>query len=73
MILRPMNSTERSEKCTNIVKTEKAKMTVNLKGKPFGPFFRVYDSDTTQADIYEDLVSSQIKKVIDGYNCTVFA
>ncbi|CAI2310103.1 unnamed protein product [Caenorhabditis sp. 36 PRJEB53466] len=71
--VRPMNGTERSEKCSNIVKVEKSKMTVSLKGKSFGPFFRVYDADTTQSDIYEDLVSSQIKKVIAGFNCTVFA
>ena len=68
-----MNGTERSEKCSTIVKVDKGKSSIDLKSKPFGPFFRVYDTDTTQADIYADLVSSQIKKVIAGFNCTVFA
>ncbi|EGT35392.1 CBN-BMK-1 protein [Caenorhabditis brenneri] len=71
--VRPMNGTERSEKCSNIVKVDKVRNSVDLKSKPFGPFFRVYDSDTTQNEIYADLVSSQIKKVIAGFNCTVFA
>uniref|UniRef100_A0A1I7UXL0 Kinesin-like protein n=2 Tax=Caenorhabditis tropicalis TaxID=1561998 RepID=A0A1I7UXL0_9PELO len=71
--VRPMNGTERSDKCSNIVKVDKSKNTVDLKSKPFGPFFRVYDADTTQEQIYSDLVSSQIKKVIAGFNCTVFA
>ncbi|KAF1766301.1 hypothetical protein GCK72_006257 [Caenorhabditis remanei] len=71
--VRPMNGTERSEKCSTIVKVDKGKSSIDLKSKPFGPFFRVYDTDTTQADIYADLVSSQIKKVIAGFNCTVFA
>lgn len=68
-----MNGTERSEKCTNVVKVDKGKQAIELKGKSFGPFFRTYDPDTTQEEIYSDLVSSQIKKVIAGFNCTVFA
>ncbi|CAB01170.1 Kinesin-like protein [Caenorhabditis elegans] len=71
--IRPMNGTERSEKCTNVVKVDKGKQAIELKGKSFGPFFRTYDPDTTQEEIYSDLVSSQIKKVIAGFNCTVFA
>uniref|UniRef100_A0A8R1IKC3 Kinesin motor domain-containing protein n=2 Tax=Caenorhabditis japonica TaxID=281687 RepID=A0A8R1IKC3_CAEJA len=71
--VRPINATERGEKCTNIVKVEREKMAISLNKKSFGPFYRVYDSHTTQTEIYDDLVSSQIKKVIAGFNCTVFA
>ncbi|CAO4361282.1 unnamed protein product [Caenorhabditis nigoni] len=71
--IRPLNGDERSDKCTSIAKSDIIKNTVELKSKPFGPFSRVFDTDTTQAEIYADLVSPQIKKVIAGFNCTVFA
>ncbi|UMM10125.1 hypothetical protein L5515_000038 [Caenorhabditis briggsae] len=71
--IRPLNGAERSDKCTSIARSDKIKNTVELKAKPFGPFSRVFDTDTTQAEIYADLVSPQIKKVIAGFNCTVFA
>ncbi|CAI5441959.1 unnamed protein product [Caenorhabditis angaria] len=71
--IRPMNATEKKDKCSNIVKVEKFNTSVQCKGKPFGPFFKVFDENATQEDVYKDVVSSQTKKVISGFNCTVFA
>ncbi|CAB3408682.1 unnamed protein product [Caenorhabditis bovis] len=71
--VRPMNKTEKDEKCTNIVKVDQQKLTITCKGKGFGPFTKVYGPDVTQSMVYEDLVASQVKNVIAGFNCTVFA
>src|SRR5690242_3372409 len=36
-------------------------------------FDRVYDENTTQADVYETTTRPLLDSVLDGYNATVFA
>jgi len=36
-------------------------------------FDRVFDENTTQADVYEATTRSLLDSVLDGYNATVFA
>ena len=42
------------------------------KDQTFG-FDRVFDENTTQADVYESTTRSLLDSVLDGYNATVFA
>ncbi|KAK3646464.1 tubulin-dependent ATPase kip3 [Elasticomyces elasticus] len=43
-----------------------------VKDQTFG-FDRVFDENTTQADVYEATTKSLLDSVMDGYNATVFA
>jgi kinesin family member 18/19 len=36
-------------------------------------FDRVFDENTTQADVYESTTKNLLDSVLDGYNATVFA
>ncbi|CAD6188164.1 unnamed protein product [Caenorhabditis auriculariae] len=71
--VRPLNRAEQAEKSVSAVKVDRQKNSIFTKMKTFGPFSKVYDTDATQQMVYEDLVAGQVKKVIAGFNCTVFA
>ena len=43
-----------------------------VKDQTFG-FDRVFDDNTTQADVYEATTKNLLDSVMDGYNATVFA
>ena len=43
-----------------------------VKDQTFG-FDRVFDENTTQADVYEATTRGLLDSVLDGYNATVFA
>ena len=43
-----------------------------VKDQTFG-FDRIFDENTTQADVYEATTRSLLDSVLDGYNATVFA
>lgn len=43
-----------------------------VKDQTFG-FDRVFDENTTQADVYEATTRGLLDNVLDGYNATVFA
>ena len=42
------------------------------KDQPF-TFDRVFDDNTTQAEVYEATTKNLLDSVLDGYNATVFA
>ncbi|CAD5229060.1 unnamed protein product [Bursaphelenchus okinawaensis] len=75
--VRPLNGKEIMEKGRSITSIDRDSKMVYLRDKlnmrPFGPFDRVYDEDTTQITMYKDVVAPLIAQVLNGYNCTVFA
>ncbi|CAJ0605166.1 unnamed protein product [Cylicocyclus nassatus] len=71
--VRPINDGEKAEGAKSIVKLDDKKLTVTCKNKIFSSFDKVYGPNTTQERIYADMVSSQVERVLAGYNCTLFA
>uniref|UniRef100_A0A914CNA4 Kinesin-like protein n=1 Tax=Acrobeloides nanus TaxID=290746 RepID=A0A914CNA4_9BILA len=75
--VRPMNSGEIDAKGRPIVKVDYVAKSIGLKEKSgvktFGPFDRVYGPETTQSELYKELVTPLVKEVMSGYNCTIFA
>ncbi|KAF7629873.1 Kinesin-like protein [Meloidogyne graminicola] len=41
--------------------------------KSFGPYDKVFGPESTQLHVYNGIVDSLMKEVLNGYNCTVFA
>ncbi|KAH7727976.1 Kinesin motor domain containing protein [Aphelenchoides avenae] len=75
--VRPLSDTELTAKARNIISFDSVTKLVNLKDKnaarPFGPFDKIYGPESTQSDLYKDVVAPLINEVLAGYNCTVFA
>lgn len=80
-----MSDTERQLKYRNVVECDSVARLLSLRSshqqqqlssqqqRTFGPFDRVYGPESTQIDIYTDVVAPLIREVLNGYNCTVFA
>lgn len=73
-----MNDNERMTRGKNVISCDSVAKTIFLKTldkqpKTFGPFDKVYGSEATQIEIYNDIVAPLVKEVLNGYNCTVFA
>lgn len=74
MYFRPLNDTERNENGKYVVKSDNITSIVTVNNsKQFGPFDKCYGPETTQQELYMDVVSPLIQEVLSGYNCTVFA
>ncbi|KAL7079708.1 hypothetical protein ACQ4LE_001321 [Meloidogyne hapla] len=84
--IRPLSDTERSLCNKNIVSCDFVAKTVSLKAinvsdslrhiqgqKCFGSYDKVFGPESTQLEVYEGVVASLMKEVLNGYNCTVFA
>jgi hypothetical protein len=75
---RPMSSSEAKRGCESVIKISgksvciKAKNAKESEEKSF-TFDHCYYSDTTQAQVYEDLGKNVVYQGLDGYNGTVFA
>ncbi|KAL3119651.1 hypothetical protein niasHT_006737 [Heterodera trifolii] len=80
---RPLSEMERNERCKNIVSCDSVSKVVSLKTntcdkystgqRQFGVFDKVYGHESTQIQVYGDVVAPLMKEVLNGYNCTVFA
>uniref|UniRef100_A0A914GYD2 Kinesin motor domain-containing protein n=1 Tax=Globodera rostochiensis TaxID=31243 RepID=A0A914GYD2_GLORO len=79
---RPLSEMERDERCKNVVSCDSVSKVVSLKTtgneknhghRQFGVFDRVYGTESTQIQVYGDVVAPLMKEVLSGYNCTVFA
>lgn len=76
---RPISNANKLEKCatTAIEVMSNTEITVcersqDRVSKNF-TFDRVFDSSSTQIDVYNTVISPLLKDIIAGYNCTVFA
>jgi len=81
---RPMNAREQSMRCTKVLAIDQTMNSVTIK-KP-GPavseneitvrtftFDAVFDCDSKQTDIFDQMVLPLIDNTLEGYNATVFA
>jgi len=76
--VRPLNSTEKNSRSWSVLDTPgtgevvvKEKSNSSLT-KTFN-FDRVFGTNSAQQDVYKSVVGPLIKRVLQGYNCTVFA
>ena len=74
--IRPLNNSEIAENASNIVIADSNNITivdpVSKKEKEFA-FDYVFNSDTTNKQIYESIGTNIVKCASDGYNCCVLA
>ncbi|CAI4230874.1 unnamed protein product [Auanema sp. JU1783] len=70
--VRPMNEEEKV-KSQSIVKADGLGKVVSCKSKQFGPFDYVYPPNSSQLMVFDNIVEPQVKKILAGFNCTVFA
>ncbi|KAK2952099.1 putative Kinesin-II 95 kDa subunit [Blattamonas nauphoetae] len=75
--VRPLNSKEIKEKCTEIQTVSGKSITVtnpdNRKEKKTFTFDFVYGTNTTQQMVYSDLGLAYLENAWNGFNCTLFA
>ncbi|XP_050315981.1 kinesin-like protein Klp61F [Anthonomus grandis grandis] len=69
--VRPLNEDERARRVRTTVQCVSARE-IQTREKKYN-FDRVFDSESTQMDIYQYVVAPMISDVLAGYNCTVFA
>uniref|UniRef100_A0A915DTJ2 Kinesin-like protein n=1 Tax=Ditylenchus dipsaci TaxID=166011 RepID=A0A915DTJ2_9BILA len=82
--VRPLSEDELKVKCKSVVVCDtvartammKSNLSDNIRSAPqrtFGPFDRVYGPESTQVQIYNEILEPLMKEVLNGYNCTIFA
>ena len=71
--IRPLNSKEKSEACTECLRTVPNEQQVVLgKNKAF-TYDYVFSKDSLQAHVYDTSVQSLLDSLFKGYNATVLA
>ena len=79
--VRPLNGKELDSRCKNITKVDalNAEITIEnpnaAQGEPpkIFSFDAVFDTNSTQVDIYNETARPIVDKVLQGYNGTIFA
>lgn len=75
---RPMSNSEVKRGCDSVIQMKDNTVTINAKNakeaeaKSF-TFDHCYYTDTTQAQVFDDLGKNVVYQGIDGFNGTVFA
>lgn len=74
---RPRNASEKKANSASVVDCNSKTGEVHVKGdkmlsKTF-TFDKVFGKNSTQVDVYKEVVNPIIYEVLQGYNCTVFA
>jgi hypothetical protein len=74
--LRPLNSKEKAANRIKIVDVHSSLHQIQLngpRGKKCFTFDAVFDTDSEQKDVYEEIAYPLIESVLSGYNGTIFA
>ncbi|KAH7822855.1 kinesin 3 [Monocercomonoides exilis] len=75
--VRPLNSKEKKEKCTEIQNINGKSITIvnpkNTKESKTFTYDYVYGTSTTQDQVFNDLGTLYLENCWNGYNCTLFA
>lgn len=79
--VRPLNGKELDGRCKNIIRVDTLNSEITVvnpnaaQGEPpkFFCFDAVFDTDSTQVDVYNETARPIVDKVLQGYNGTIFA
>lgn len=66
--MRPLSAKEQDWGATNVLTTTPC--TVELSGRQF-TYDTVWDTGTSQTDLYQEISDSYLQSFLDGYNATV--
>lgn len=74
---RPMNKTEKENKCAHIVDVDPAASSVTIKNPNGAPksftFDGTFDEKSQQRAFYDDACFSLVESILVGFNATIFA
>jgi len=76
---RPQNKLERSKKCFRVIAVSDCNTVVQIvhpdnKRQPYEfSFDRVFNTNASQSEVYNESGRKLVDRVMEGYNCTIFA
>jgi hypothetical protein len=74
---RPMNSTEKAANYAKIVQIKDSQVILHNPKEPDDPksftFDLVYDDNSTQRQVYDEVAYPLVESVMEGFNGTIFA
>jgi len=74
---RPMNKTEKENKCSHIVDVDTGLNQITIKNPQGGPksftFDGAFDENTQQRPFYDDACFTLVESILVGFNATIFA